>query len=49
LGRAGAIIYGGQGSAKEKIAAMKKAGIHVVKTPADIGKTVQATLAERND
>lgn len=44
MGHAGAIISGGQGGAKEKIAAMKKAGIHVVETPADIGETVLKAL-----
>ena len=47
MGHAGAIISGGQGGAKEKIAAMKKAGIHVVETPADIGKTVLKVLKKR--
>ncbi len=47
MGHAGAIISGGQGGAKEKIAAMKKAGIHVVETPADIGETVQEALQSR--
>src|SRR3974390_194864 len=40
MGHAGAIISGGKGTAKEKIAAMKAAGIHVASTPADIGSTV---------
>jgi succinyl-CoA synthetase alpha subunit len=47
MGHAGAIISGGQGGAKEKIAAMKEAGIHVVETPADIGETVQKALQSR--
>ncbi len=47
MGHAGAIISGGQGGAKEKIAAMKKAGIHVVETPADIGETVAQALKSR--
>ena len=47
MGHAGAIISGGQGGAKEKIAAMKKAGIHVVETPADIGETVLKALKKR--
>jgi succinyl-CoA synthetase alpha subunit len=47
MGHAGAIISGGQGGAKEKIAAMKKAGIHVVETPADIGETVLKALKTR--
>ena len=46
MGHAGAIISGGQGGAKEKIAAMKNAGIHVVETPADIGESVLNTLRE---
>ncbi len=38
MGHAGAIISGGKGTAAEKIAAMKAAGIHVASTPADIGE-----------
>jgi len=44
MGHAGAIISGGQGTAKDKYAAMKSAGIHTVETPADLGITVQAAL-----
>ncbi len=44
MGHAGAIISGGQGTAKEKYAAMKAAGIHTVETPADMGTTVAAAL-----
>lgn len=40
MGHAGAIISGGKGTAAEKMAAMKKAGIHVVESPADIGITM---------
>ncbi|MGB9447244.1 MAG: succinate--CoA ligase subunit alpha [Candidatus Acidiferrum sp.] len=46
MGHAGAIISGGQGTAKDKYAAMKAAGIHTVETPADLGSTVAATLSE---
>ena len=40
MGHAGAIISGGKGTAAEKMTAMKKAGISVVESPADIGKTM---------
>jgi succinyl-CoA synthetase alpha subunit len=46
MGHAGAIIAGGKGTAAEKMAAMTKAGIHVVKSPADIGETVVKALAK---
>jgi len=44
MGHAGAIISGGQGTAKDKYAAMAAAGIRCVETPADLGSTVAATL-----
>jgi succinyl-CoA synthetase alpha subunit len=44
MGHAGAIISGGQGTAKDKYSAMKAAGIHTVDTPADLGITVAAAL-----
>jgi len=44
MGHAGAIISGGQGTAKDKYAAMNAAGIRTVETPADLGATVQAAL-----
>ena len=37
MGHAGAIIAGGKGTAAEKMAAMKRAGITVAESPADIG------------
>ncbi len=44
MGHAGAIISGGKGTAVEKMAAMKKAGIHVVESPAEIGITMKKAL-----
>ncbi len=45
MGHAGAIISGGEGTAQEKMEALEKAGVHVVKSPADIGKTVKKALS----
>jgi succinyl-CoA synthetase alpha subunit len=45
MGHAGAIIAGGRGTAAEKMAALREAGIHVVDTPAAIGETMQRAMA----
>ena len=44
MGHAGAIISGGKGTAKDKIDAMKQAGIRLASSPAVIGKTMQEAL-----
>jgi succinyl-CoA synthetase alpha subunit len=44
MGHAGAIISGGQGTAKDKYTAMAAAGIRTVETPADLGSTLAAAL-----
>ena len=46
MGHAGAIISGGQGTAAEKMKALKAAGIHVVETPAAIGETVAKVIGK---
>jgi succinyl-CoA synthetase alpha subunit len=44
MGHAGAIISGGQGTAKDKYAAMQAAGIRTVQSPAEIGATLAKAL-----
>jgi len=44
MGHAGAIISGGKGTAAEKFEAFRKAGIHVVESPALIGETMEQVL-----
>ena len=46
MGHAGAIISGGQGTARDKYAALRAAGIRTVETPAEIGSTVAAALGK---
>ncbi len=46
MGHAGAIISGGQGTAAEKMKALKEAGIHVVQSPAQIGETVARVIGK---
>jgi succinyl-CoA synthetase alpha subunit len=44
MGHAGAIISGGGGTAKEKTAALEKAGVKVAPTPADMATTLKSLL-----
>jgi succinyl-CoA synthetase alpha subunit len=44
MGHAGAIIAGGQGTAAEKMEALTHAGVHVVKSPADMGARMREAL-----
>ena len=46
MGHAGAIISGGHGTAEEKMSALQNAGIHVVKTPAEIGAKMLEALSQ---
>ena len=44
MGHAGAIIAGGKGTAKEKVAILEKCGIAVSISPATIGKTMKEAI-----
>ena len=44
MGHAGAIIAGGKGTAAEKMKALAEAGIHVVKSPAEIGQAMKEAI-----
>jgi succinyl-CoA synthetase alpha subunit len=45
MGHAGAIISGGKGTAGDKLAALRAAGVRIAETPSDIGATMAACMA----
>ncbi len=47
MGHAGAIISGGKGTAKDKMAALKAAEVCIIESPAEIGSTMQKVMKQR--
>ena len=44
MGHAGAIVSGGKGLAEDKFEALKSAGCHIAKSPADLGETLKKVI-----
>jgi len=44
MGHAGAIVSGGQGTAEAKFAALEAAGVHIVKSPTEMGAKMKEIL-----
>jgi succinyl-CoA synthetase alpha subunit len=47
MGHAGAVISGGKGTAADKFAALKKAGVRTVESPADLGRAIAEQLQRK--
>lgn len=48
MGHAGAIISGGKGDAKSKIACLESHGIHVVRNPSKMGEAMNQLFGGEN-
>ena len=44
MGHAGAIISGGKGTAEEKFAALREAGVEIAESPADMGTALKRAI-----